>query len=83
MLPLERVNISVLNTLAGAVSDLHGKYTLSGLKPGEYEIRASMVGYESLQVPVKVSADRVARIDLDLHLGSIFLDSVAITGSRP
>ena len=83
LLPLERVNIVVLNTTAGAVSDQYGKYILSGLHPGKYEIRVSMVGYETLQLPVKVISDRFTRIDLDLHYVSFLLDSVGITGSRP
>jgi len=83
MLPLERVNIVVLNSTAGAVSDPNGKYTLSGLQPGEYVVRVSMVGYKSIELPVKVNAGRVTRLDMDLHSVSILLDSVGITGSRP
>ncbi len=82
-LPLEGVNIIVLNTNAGAVSDPYGKYTLSGLKPGDYVVRVSMVGYEPREWQVRVRADLFTKIDLDLHFISILLDSVGIIGSRP
>ena len=55
MIPLDRVNIIVLETTVGAVSDNNGRYTISGLQSGEYYIRGSMVGYESLQMPVQVT----------------------------
>ena len=83
MIPLDRVNIIVLETTVGAVSDNNGRFTVSGLKPGEYYIRASMVGYESLQMPVQVTTGSFTRVDLDLRPASILLDSVRITGKRP
>ena len=83
MLPLNSVNIIVLDTTVGAVSDKNGSFTFSGLKPGEYYIRASMVGYKSLHLPVQVRAGSFVRINLDLRPVSILLDSVRITGIRP
>ena len=83
MIPLDRVNIVVLETTLGAVSDNNGRFTVSGLKPGLYSIQASMVGYESVQLSVQVGAGSFARADLDLRPVSILLDSVGITGKRP
>ncbi|MCK5137234.1 MAG: TonB-dependent receptor [Bacteroidales bacterium] len=83
MTPLERVNIIVLDTPVGAISDDHGRFSISGLKSGEYYIRASMIGYESLQLLVQVNKGSFAGINLDLHPVSILLDSVGILGKRP
>lgn len=52
--PLPFANIVVFkggSQVAGTMTDMDGKYTISALTPGTYEIQASYVGYQ----PVKMS----------------------------
>lgn len=44
--PLVAVNVIVENSLLGAASDVDGHYLIEGLKPGMYNVRFSMMGYE-------------------------------------
>lgn len=52
--PLPFANVVVFKggaQVAGSMTDMDGKYTISALTPGSYEIQASYVGYQ----PVKIS----------------------------
>src|SRR5690554_2362950 len=44
--PLPGVNVVVEELATGAATDVEGRYTISGLRPGTYTLRASFVGYE-------------------------------------
>ncbi|NCS82708.1 MAG: carboxypeptidase-like regulatory domain-containing protein, partial [Ignavibacteria bacterium] len=52
-------NVLVVGTSIGASSDLDGNYFIINLPPGEYQLKASMVGYASFVVQkVRVSVDQ-------------------------
>ena len=46
--PLPGANVLVLNTNLGASTDLSGKFEIKNLAPGEYLLRASIIGYKSV-----------------------------------
>ena len=65
--PLVAVSVSVVGTSLGALTDPHGKYRITLLKPGTYAIKFTVVGYESKQVDeVAVVADQNTVVDCNL-----------------
>ena len=46
--PLPGANVLVVNTNFGASTDLNGKFEIKNLSSGEYQIRASIIGYRSV-----------------------------------
>ncbi len=81
-LPLENVNIIIVNTSIGTASDKNGRFALNGLNPGEYNIRATMVGYEPLLLSLQVNSNGSTQLNLDLQSITVMLDSVGIIGNR-
>ncbi len=43
--PLPGANVLVVNTNFGASTDLNGKFEIKNLPAGEYQLRASILGY--------------------------------------
>ncbi|MEM1055688.1 MAG: TonB-dependent receptor [Bacteroidota bacterium] len=61
--PLPGANVAVFGTsdelLEGAATDLDGRYTIEGLAPGAYRVRASFVGYDTkTQTDVVIQGSR-------------------------
>jgi len=48
--PLVAVNILVVGTTRGAITDIEGKYTIIGIPIGSYTVRASLIGYVQTDV---------------------------------
>ncbi|MEN8193838.1 MAG: carboxypeptidase-like regulatory domain-containing protein, partial [Bacteroidota bacterium] len=82
--PLEGVNILILNTQMGAATDQDGFFYILNVQPGEYSVRASMIGYTSVvQQDVRISADQTTALDFTLSDESIEAEEVVITATRP
>lgn len=73
--------IVVVNTNIGATADANGDYTVN-LNPGSYTLRVSFVGYETLSLPVTVTAGQVVVANASLREGAANLNEVVVTGSR-
>src|SRR6266478_4964715 len=62
--------IEILPTGGGAtlrsISDQQGRFTISGLPPGTYEIRAVQDGFQSVEQPASVTAGGSVAITLSL-----------------
>ena len=79
------VNILVEGTTQGAASDIDGFYSIIGLRPGVYNIRASAIGYNSQTVQgARVSIDLTTEVNFELMETSIELkEEVIVTATRP
>ncbi len=61
-----------LQTLQGAASDGDGYFVLTNVPPGTYNIRAQMMGYQTLvKQQVRVNLDRTITVDFPLVLSAI------------
>ena len=83
LVPLDNVNIALLNTQQGAISDPAGKFTLANIPPGNYRISVTRIGYETLERSVRVQADEYSRITLYLPPRVIELGAVGVVGRSP
>ena len=73
-------NILIVGTSIGASSDLDGNYFILNIPPGEYQIKASVIGYSSFTIQkVRVSIDQTTKIDFELNPESIELGEVLVT----
>ncbi len=80
---LPGVNVLVVGTNLGAVTDLNGKYFVVNVPVGTYEVKASMVGYTPMLVKdVLVSLDRVATVDFQLQSSEIQTKEVVVVAQR-
>jgi hypothetical protein len=58
------------NQYAGTTTDFDGKYTIKPIEPGNYSIKATFVGYQTVEVTgVIVSANKITFQDVKLQEG--------------
>ena len=72
--------IVVANTNMGATTDANGDYSLK-VNSGNYTLRVSFIGYETLSLPATVSNDDVT-VNATLKESSSALSEVVVIGSR-
>ena len=83
--PLPGVNVLVKGTYKGAATDLNGKFKITGLSPGDYDLEARMIGFTTqLSTGVLVFAGRTEVVDFNLKPTVLALvQNVEIVGERP
>ena len=79
--PLAGATVSAAGTQVGAVSRGDGSYRFQ-IRPGTYELRARLIGYESRRDTVRVEAGGTVTANFALPRAATSLQAVAITGAR-
>ncbi len=80
--PLIGVNILLVGTHLGSVTDASGKYFVIAVPVGTYSLQASLLGYaKKVATEVVVSADRVTTVDLSLESGEIEMEPVIVSAT--
>lgn len=82
--PLPFANIVVLGSGRGAVTNEKGEYFVSGVPPGEYTIRVSLVGYRTHEAK-RIVIETHGTVVLDFKLASedIEIEGVTVVGEAP
>ncbi|TSD65070.1 TonB-dependent receptor [Inquilinus sp. KBS0705] len=70
------INSPAVNTVAGA----NGNYTLSNLQSGNYTIKASFVGYQTITKTIRLNNNQV--VDLLLTSAAFSAEEVTVTATR-
>jgi outer membrane receptor protein involved in Fe transport len=78
--PLPFANVLIKGTKIGANTDIEGKYTIT-IAPGNYTIQFTFVGYEMVELPVKVVANETVTANSALGSGSYKLKDVVVKSS--
>jgi hypothetical protein len=76
--PLPLANVFLSNTTAGTSTATDGTFTLSHLKPGQYTLVVSILGYEDYSTTVLV-ADKPVDLPIELSLKVTELREVVVT----
>jgi outer membrane receptor protein involved in Fe transport len=73
-------NVLVLGTPYGAASDVYGRFVIQSIPPGRYTIRASLVGYQTVEVKdVSLRAGQNLRLDFKMASTAIQMEPVVVT----
>lgn len=62
--PLPGATVQIQGTPLGTAADENGKYELKNLKPGDYDLRFSFIGYKAFEQTVSVSGDTEVNVSL-------------------
>lgn len=82
--PLFGVNIVIRGTTLGAASDAEGSYFILNVPPGEYDLTASMIGFQPVVMQgVLVHAGRTTEADFTLAETVLEMDEVVVAAVRP
>ncbi|MDZ7721732.1 MAG: TonB-dependent receptor [candidate division KSB1 bacterium] len=80
--PLQGVNVFIENTFIGASTDVDGRYSITQISPGAYQLRAGYIGYKSSTQSVQVQSGQALRIHFSLTPTALQTQQVIVTGSR-
>ena len=64
----------------GAVADVDGAFTLTGIKPGSITLVISFIGFETQNIPLEVVANTTKNLDIKLKESSSSLDEIVVVG---
>lgn len=72
-----------LTSPMGARTDMEGYYVILNIPPGEYTVKASIIGYTSVIIKeIKVDPDRTINSNFELEPASIQTDEVVVTARK-
>lgn len=78
------VNVILVGTTMGTVTDANGYYQITNIKAGTYDIQFSIIGYKTtIQKNVTVVPDLRTKINVSLTPSSIQLNEIEIIAERP
>jgi outer membrane receptor protein involved in Fe transport len=82
---LPGVNVVLKGTYYGAATDIDGKFNISSISPGTYNIEVSLIGYKSVQFTgYTIDAGKNKKIDIELEETVLTLgQDVVVVGEKP
>lgn len=78
--PLPGANIIIVGTNIGAACDENGYYVIKNVFPGKYNLKASMIGYEtSAYTEVTINPNRNHSVNFELNQSMLEMEEVQVT----
>lgn len=75
------VNIYLKGTQSGTATDNNGRYTITGLSPGNYVLIASAIGYDPFRKSFLIGKDESITLNIELTQSAEALDEMVVTGT--
>jgi outer membrane receptor for ferrienterochelin and colicins len=80
--PMQAINVAVLGTISGAVTDAKGEFDIK-IPVGAYSIRASCIGYRTVTTePVNIPADSTISIRIEMEETALEFDPIVVLGGK-
>ncbi len=82
---LPGVNVILKGTYYGAATDVDGKFKITGISPGNYNVAISLIGYKTVQFTgIEIIAGKTKELDVKLEETVLTLDQdVVVVGEKP
>ena len=80
--PVQFASVFIAETRSGTITNEDGFYSVAGIKAGKYHIKVLMAGYDSLVQEVRISENKIAKINLYVVQSAELIDDVFITAKR-
>lgn len=80
--PVAFANLILDGTDYGTNTDVEGFFTLTGVDVGEYNLKASYIGYEEVTIPVKVGRSNINYYKINLNESGVSTGVVNISADR-
>ncbi|MBE9491558.1 MAG: TonB-dependent receptor [Bacteroidetes bacterium] len=77
---LPGAHIIIVNSYQSTISNTNGEYIIKNLKKGDYSVRVSYIGYQTIEKEVKISKD--TSINFNMQTKSILGDEIIIRATR-
>ena len=79
--PIAFANISIADK-KGTVSDENGYFKFENLKPGNYILRVSFIGYDSFTKNISIADKEKLNLQIELISATISVDEIVITATK-
>ena len=80
--PLPAANVQIMGTSLGAASDVEGRFLVGNVPPGIYQVRGSLVGYQSTVLSdITVEPGKPTQVVIAIDQVPIGLGTVEVTAS--
>ena len=79
--PLEFINVQIIGTSKGGVTDSIGRFTIEAVPPGIYRLQASAIGYKTVVPPEYILSTRNLNVDIEMEDNPTELEGVVVTAS--
>jgi len=79
--PLNTVQVVVVGTGLGALTDSRGQFTVERVPAGEWEVQAQILGYRTVTETVLVPEGGSVQVSLRLQETAVGLDELVVTGT--
>jgi TonB-linked SusC/RagA family outer membrane protein len=79
--PLPGVQVSIVGTTVGALTDAQGRYRIGNAPPGPVRLRARLLGYAAVERAMNLEDGRAHALDFALTSSPLSLDAVVVTGT--
>ena len=83
-IPFANVVVEQSGTVvSGSNSNVNGKYSISALRPGAYDLKVSFVGYEIVMIKgVKVATGKTTFVDVKMKPSSVDMEEVKVVEDK-
>lgn len=78
---LIQATVIIQGTTTGAVTNTSGYYTINRIKPGNYTLICSYIGYKARRIPIKLTEGAVLNLDIRLEPEETSVE-VTVTSER-
>ncbi len=79
--PLSGAQVVLRDTEHGVLTDRDGRFRITGVPAGNYELRVSMIGYRTGSLPVRIVAGETTRMDVELAVSAVSLEGLVVTAT--
>ena len=80
---LEFVTVQIKQLQIGVITDVNGKFTLKEIPYGTHEIKATIMGFETVSKSVTInSSTEITAFNFELNESQILLDQLVVTGTK-
>src|SRR3990172_865713 len=77
--PLPSANVVIVGTSLGSATDVNGRYIIRNVPPGNYTLRASYIGYQSVEASLEVREGETSTKDFLLEPVALEGEEVVVT----
>jgi iron complex outermembrane receptor protein len=80
--PAAAVSVYIQGTKKATLTQEDGSFTIDNVKPGDYQLEVSLVGYETTSVPVRVEEGKTASVAIVLKVSDLQLQAVTVAAGK-
>jgi TonB-linked SusC/RagA family outer membrane protein len=78
--PLSGASVTIVGTRLGTLTAPDGRYTITGVQPGQHQVKASLIGYGDQTQGVAVTGGQAATADFQLKAQAVELEGIVAVG---